>query len=72
MFGGKRSDAERRQKQAKKFARIFCVHRLAEGTLGEEKAKAIAKLLKVTPRTVYRDWSVLQETYKILGSNKLD
>ena len=67
----KRTDAERREKQGAKVVRIIRVHRLMRGKtqLSADDAEAVANELRVSARTVYRDWKVLQEAYKQLGPN---
>lgn len=57
------TDADRRRKQATRYARLLCVSDLVSQG---DSVETIAGKLAVTPRTVYRDLLVLQEAERIM------
>jgi hypothetical protein len=57
--GANHSDRDRRARQADRLARILSVLRLIQSR-GQWNAKAIARELEVTERTVYRDLQALE------------
>lgn len=64
-----RGDADRRKRQALRYARIIAVSRLLEtgNDVSEDQAKRIGDELGVCSRTIYRDIAVIREANKMLS-----
>jgi hypothetical protein len=70
-----RPDAERRERQSDRIARVVMVHRMMRAMGGEATttvARVIASELDVSERTIFRDMAVLNALYKKIGSSLLD
>jgi hypothetical protein len=64
----KRTDAERRRRQAEKYARILLVDDMLKVTgdaLSEEAILAVSEKLHVSTRTVWRDISAIRAARKL-------
>lgn len=65
-----RTDTERRQRQAIKYARIVALSKILDTreTIPVDEAKQIADALRVSQRTIYRDIGVIREARTVLVS----
>ena len=70
----RKSDTERREKQARRLVRVLQVHRATHccRTTDNATIEEVADALEVATRTVYRDVRVLRKLYEIIGTDKLD
>lgn len=63
-----RSDKERRERQAMRYARVIAVAKFMKGQteLPVEQAELLAAKLNVSSRTIYRDVGVIRRAKEIL------